>query len=448
MPEKPELPRAGAGSATGDSMIGISGFGLLVFIFLAWAIGRGGRAVNLRVLGWGLGLQLTLGFVVFRTGTGHSGLLLVNDFVTAVVEACATGPRFLMGSLADAAATSRAGLGFLLFFQGLLSIIVISVLLQLLYQCGIMGRVVRAFAVVFTRLMRVSGAEALAASANILVGNESILSVRPFLARMTASELCVLMTACMATVSANMMGAYVAILGPTFPGIAGHLASASLLSAPAALLAAKLAWPETGQPETLGLNVSPHVERAPGLVSAVMTGAENGGRLLLGICLLLVAVVGLLGVADLALAWAGGWINALTGGTFSWSISSVLGVAFRPFAWLMGVPWSETAEVGQLLGIRAVTTEIGAYTALSAMLEAGTLSPRTAAIAAYSLCGFAHIPAVGITAGGVAALVPGRRDELAAIAPRAFLAATLACLMTGCIAGIFAPDVPELLLGG
>ncbi len=409
-----------------------------MFVFAAWAAARGKRRINRRVLLWGLGLQLALGFVIFRTGTGYSGLLAVNEAVNALIEAAAAGPRFVVGALADTAATSRAGLGFMLLFQGLLSIIVISALLQLLYHLGLMGLVVRLFAVVFTRLMHVSGAEGLAASANILVGNEAILSVRPFLATMTASELCVLMTACMATVSANMMGAYVSLLHDVFPGIAGHIASASLLSAPAALLTAKLIWPETEHPETLGKNIAPHIEPSSNAVAAIMSGAEAGGRLLLGIALLLIATVGLLGIVDLALSWIPG--------QEAWSVSRLLGLVFTPAAWLMGVPWDEAGRVGELLGIRAVTTEIGGYTRLAAMMANGLLSPRSAAIAAYALCGFAHIPAMGITAGGVAALVPERRDELARIVPRAFLAATLACLMTGCIAGLFAPDSPALLL--
>lgn len=425
----------------------VSILGLAVFVVLAWLAGRGRGGVNRRMLAWGLGLQLVLGAVVFRTGMGRNALMAVNDFATAVIAASAASPGFVFGSLSDPAASSANGVGFVLFFQGLLSIVVISAMLQLLYQYGIMGWVVKLFARTFSRLMRVSGVDALAASANIIVGNETIITVRPFLATMTKSELCVLMTACMATVSANMMGAYVAMLGGVFPGIAGHLASASVLSAPAALLASKLVWPETEQPETLGVDVEPHIERSPNAVAAVMSGAEAGGKLLLGVAVLLVAVVGLLGIADLALGWLGGGINSALGWDFPWSVSGLLGVAFRPAAWLMGVPWSEAREVGELLGTRVVTTEIGAYSRLAELMNSGAISPRSAAVAAYALCGYAHIPAVAITAGGIAALAPQRRDELSVIAPRALVAATLACLMTGCIAGIFAADTPALLLG-
>ncbi len=418
--------------------------GLVVFIVIAWLCG-GRRAVNRRVLIWGIALQLVLGLLVFRTGFGHSVLILVNDAANALVNAAAEGPKFVFGGLADIAATSKAGIGFILVFQGLLSIIVISAFLQLLYQIGVMGWVVKCFARVFSSLMRISGVEALAASANILVGNEAIITVRPFLARMTASELCVLMTACMATVSANMMGTYVSILGGVFPGVAGHLASASLLSAPAALLTAKLVWPETGVPDTLGVRVEPHVDRSPTVVSAIMSGAEAGGKLFVGITLLLTAVVGLIAILDMAFGWAGSGVGSLFGREWSWSIAGFFGVVFRPAAWLMGVPWNESAAVGELLGLRAIATEIGPYIQLSELLAAGAISPRSAAIAAYALCGFAHIPAVAITAGGIAALVPTRREELAAIAPWAFVAATLACLMTGSIAGIFASDALLLL---
>jgi CNT family concentrative nucleoside transporter len=419
--------------------------GLCIFVALAWLLGRRKGPMNLRVLAWGLGLQLLFGFLVFKTPFGGEGLVLVNKAVNALVAAAIAGPKFLVGALADVQATSQAGLGFILLFQGLLSIIVFAALMQVLYHIGLMNWVVRLFARLFTRLMRISGAEALAASANIFLGNESILAVRPFLARMSASELCVLMTACMATVSANMLGTYVAMLGSVFPGIAGHIASASLISAPAALLAAKLAWPETETPETLGLNPSPYVEKSSGLVAAIMSGAEAGGKLLVGIALLLVAAVGLLGIADLLISELGGGINTLLGREDPWSLSWLFGLLFRPAAWLMGVPWEEAPLVGQLLGMRVVTTELGAYSQLATLLGNHAVSPRSAVIAAYALCGFAHIPAVGITAGGIAALAPERREALASIAARAFMAATLACLMTGCIAGLFAEDTALLL---
>lgn len=422
--------------------------GLLVFVAMAWAVGRKTAPLNRRALAWGVALQLIMGLIVFRTGVGDSVLLAVNDAVAGMIAAAGAGPVFLFGELANPAATGAAGLGFLLFFQGLASIVVISVFVQLLYHAGVMSLLLTLLSRVFTRLMRISGVEALAASANVFVGNESILAVRPFLRTMTASELCVLMTACMATVSANMMGAYVAVLGGAFPGIAGHLASASLLSAPAALAASKLVWPEAGRPETLGLNVKPHVEHAPNVVSAIISGAEAGGKLILGISLLLVAVVGLLGMLDHVIGWLGNEANALTGGTAAWSVTGFLSLAFKPFAWLMGVPWSEAGAVGELLGIRMVATEMGAYPRLAEMLAAGDVSRRTGIIAAYCLCGFAHIPAVAITAGGISALVPERRSELASIAPYAFIAATLACLMTGCVAGIFADGGQAGLLLG
>ena len=427
--------------------MGVAFAGLNIFAFAAWCIGRKQAPLNRRVLAWGMALQLILGLNVFRTGVGGTVLLAVNDAVAAMIGAAGAGPAFLFGGLANPAATGR-DLGFLLFFQGLASIVVISAFVQLLYHFGLMSLLLALLSRVFTRLMRISGVEALAASANVFVGNESILAVRPFLRNMTASELCVLMTACMATVSANMMGAYVAVLGSVFPGIAGHIASASLLSAPAALVASKLVRPETGRPETLGLDVKPHIERAPNAVSAVISGAEAGGKLVIGISLLLVAVVGLLGMLDHAVGWLGAYANAAAGWTATWSVTGLLSIAFKPFAWLMGVPWSEAGAVGELLGIRMVATEMGAYPRLAEMLSAGIVSQRTGVIAAYCLCGFAHIPAVAITAGGIAALVPERRTELSAIAPYAFVAATLACLMTGCIAGIFADGAQAALLYG
>lgn len=421
--------------------------GLAVFIAIAWVLSNKRNIVNVRVLIWGLVLQLGLGVVVFRTGVGHGALSALNDAANAIIAAAAAGPTFVFGSLADTNASSKNGIGFLLFFHGLLSIIVISAMLQLLYHFGIMTWIVKLFARVFSKLMRISGVDAMAASANIIVGNETILTVRPFLNSMTKSEMCVLMTACMATISANVMGAYVSILGGVFPGIAGHLASASLLSAPAALLAAKLIWPESEYPKTMGVNIEPYIERTPNIVSAIMTGAEAGGKLLVGVAVLLMAVVGLLGIVELLVGVLGQEANHLFDWNFTWSVSGLLGFVFKPIAWLMGVPWEEAGYVGELLGMRVVATEVGAYMRLAELIGWHVVTPRTAAIATYALCGFAHIPAMAITAGGIAVLAPSRREELSVIAPRAFLAATLACLMTGCIAGIFA-DGNKLLLFG
>ncbi len=418
----------------------MSAVGLVVLLGLAWVLSENRRHVNKRVLAWGVGLQLAFGLFVFRSEAGRRVFVAVNDGVVALVNTALKGPQFVFGGLADPAATGKAGLGYILLTQGLMAIIVFSALIAVLYHVGVMQRVVRAFAWVFTKLMRISGAEALSASSNIFVGIESALTVRPHLARMTRSEFCTILTAGMATVASNVMVVYVGALNGVFDQIAGHLVSASFLSAPAALVMSKLLVPETGQPETLGEHVEPHTEEEPSLFASVITGANNGLRLVGGIAALLIAVVGLIAIADLLLGSAGGFVNEALGWQTDWSLANLLGYPFYPFARLMGIPAEDAGVVAQLLGTRLIATEIPAYEELARLLSAHSIAPRTAVIAAYALCGFAHFPSVAIFVGGTAALVPERKQDLAAVGLRALLAATFACLLTGCVAGLLCTD--------
>jgi len=410
--------------------------GIVVLMVIAWAFSTDHRRVNIRVVLVGVALQLALAALVFRAPGSRGAFLWLNDAVLALFEAAKAGQRFLFGSVAD-----PSEVGFILAFQALPLAIFFAALMALLYHWRIMPLIIRGFSWFFSRLMRVSGAESLCAASNIFVGIESATTVRPHLSEMTRSEFCTILTAGMATVASTTLGIYVSMLSETFETIAGHLISASILSAPAAIVMSKLLVPETGQPLTLGKATAFHYEKQPGSMAAIINGAMAGVKLVVGICALLIAFLGLLAVANLILGGVGGWFGAP-----DLSIQMILGYVFYPLAVVVGVPPSDAVQVGRLLGERFVATEIPAYEALAGHITSGAFDhPRTAVVTAYALCGFAHVASMAIFAGGVSALVPSRSKDIAAVAPRALLAATLACLMTGAVAGVFY-HTPETVL--
>ncbi|MDR0869007.1 MAG: nucleoside transporter [Planctomycetota bacterium] len=411
--------------------IGVLGFA--IFLLTAWALSGGKRIFNWRLFAWTIVFEFVFGWFVFRYSAGLNFFTAVNAFLVGIIDAAMAGPQFVFGSLADPAASAANGVGFVLVFQGFAQLFVIASLLAALYHLGVLGRILKFFAAVFSRLTRISGAEALAATANVFAGNEGILAIRPCLAQLTKSELCVLLATCMATISANMLVVYVNVLRHVFPTIGGHFVSASILSVPLATLMAKLATPETAQPETLGVNVEPYYKREDSLVAAVVSGANDGFKVIVGIVALLIAGIGILAILNAGIAWGGGELGLGA----DWSLQKFIGYLFYPCAWLMGVPWHETPTVAQLLGTRVIATEVPAYVELADLMRSGQLSPRSAVIAAYALCGYAHIPSMAIYVGALAALTPERKADIAAVAWTALVVATLACLGTGAIAGLF-----------
>jgi len=403
--------------------------------------------MNARVIGWGVGLQLLLALFIFRVPAGAAFFLAVNDAVVRLMEPAMAGARFVFGRLALGPPHPES-LGLFIAFQVFPTIIFFSALMAVLYHCNVMPFLIRAFARVFSGLMGISGAESLCAASNIFVGVESALTVRPHLDNMTRSELCTILTAGMATVASSVFGAYVLFLRPAFPNIAGHLISASIMSAPAALVMSKIMLPESGAPATLGIAVKPHYERASGLFEAVIQGANAGLRLVGGIMALLIAVLGLVALADLVLGGLGAQVSRLWGVDLEWSLKGLLGYVFYPLTVILGVAPEDAWPVARLIGERAVGTEFAAYQSLSALLATpgGLADPRSAVIASYALCGFAHVASLGIFVGGTAALAPSRTADLAKVGFRALIAATLACLLTGAVAGVFL-DGSSLLLG-
>ncbi len=430
----------------------VSFSGIFVLMGVAWLFSAERRNMNLRLIAWGVALQLAVAAFIFMVPAGAKVFLIANDVVVRVIDSAGAGARFVFGRLAlgpgQTGDDGQTSLGFILAFQGFPTIIFFSALIAILYYLRVMPLLIKAFAWVFTRLMRISGAESLVAASNIFVGVESMLTVKPHLADMTRSETCTILTAGMATVASNVLALYVFSLREQFPMIAGHLVSASLLSAPAALVMSKILLPESEHPQTLGVHVEPYYEKDSGLFEAIINGANAGVRMIVGIAALLIAVLGLVALVDLLLGGLGAWINPLFGWQGQWSLPALFGYLFYPVTLVLGVPVADVREISRIVGERLIVTEVAAYNDLAAAMKAGLVQhPRSAVIATYALCGFAHIASMAIFVGSLCALAPQRTRNIGPIAVRALIAATLACLMTACVAGTFFTE-GSILLGG
>jgi CNT family concentrative nucleoside transporter len=421
--------------------------GVFVLMFVAWTLSSDRRVINWRVMLWGLVMQMAFALFIFVVPAGARIFLFVNDVVVKALDSASAGTRFLFGRLAlPPGAVNEAGeesLGFFLAFQALPTIIFFASLVSALYYVGIMPLLVRQFSKFFTMLMRISGAESLCASSNIFVGVEAATTIRPHLEAMTRSELCTILTVGMATIASSVLALYVFVLQGHFPTIAGHLVSASVLSAPAAVIMSKLLVPETGEPVTLGIEVEPHYEKESSVMEAVIKGANEGMKLVLGIVALLIAFLGIVALIDMILGVLGNFI-----GIERLSLTGLLAYVFYPFTLAIGVPPSDAMEIARIIGERTVVTEVKSYQDLAVLLNENRLhDPRSAFLATYALCGFAHVASLAIFVGGISALVPARTKDLSALGLRALLAATLACLMTASVAGTFFTR-GSILLGG
>jgi CNT family concentrative nucleoside transporter len=430
----------------------ISFAGIFVFLGVAWALSADRKNMNPRVILWGLGLQMVFALFIFMVPAGSKMFLFINDLVVKLLDSASAGTRFVFGRLAlPPGATNEAGetsLGFFLAFQAFPTIVFFSSLMSILYFFNILPRLIRAFASLFTRLMKISGAESLCVSSNIFVGVESALTVKPHLNEMTPSELCTVLTAGMATVASNVLAFYVFTLREQFPNIAGHLVSASFLSAPAALVMSKILLPESETPKTLGMSIKPHYEKESNLFEAIINGANAGVKLIVGIVALLLAVLGLVSLLDLFMGGVGENINSLLGVQIDWTLKGIMGYIFYPFTLAMGVPPCDAGIISKVIGERLIVTEVTAYQDLAIVMGKGLLKhPRSAVITTYALCGFAHVASMAIFIGGISALAPGKTKLLSRIGFRALLAATLACLLTACVAGAFFTK-GSILLGG
>jgi CNT family concentrative nucleoside transporter len=450
--------------------------GLFVMIFLAWLLSTDRRAFPARIVALGVALQLTFGVFVLKTSPGLALFSFLNGAVAQLLEFTKEGSRFLFGAYLDERFTVALNV--------LPTIIFFSALMTVLYHLGLMQRIVKAVAWAMQKTLRTSGAETLSAAANIFVGQtEAPLVVKPYVAAMTRSELMAVMTGGFATVAGGVMAAYVGMLRTQFPDIAGHLIAASVMSAPASLLLAKVMIPEREVPTTAGKLELPTSSPYANVIDAAARGAADGLKLALNVGAMLLAFLALVAMVNWLFAlpallhnrgeWmeaadglrragvalpercgdpmgAGGyadcirWANEL-GVTQSpmvawepWSLQRIFGRLFWPLSFVMGVPARDCSAVGALLGERLALNEFVAYVHLGEGLSSSTpiIGRRAAVIATYALCGFANIGSIAIQIGGIGVLAPERRGDLATLGPRAMLAGMLACFMTACVAGL------------
>lgn len=409
-------------------MVGL--FGTFFLVFLGWLLCRNKKAINWKTIFVGTLLQFIFALIVLKTTIGRGFFSFVNDLFLKLLVFSNEGAKFVFGVFA----TPVPPWNFVIAFQVLTTIIFFSSLMSVLYYLGVMQRVVLFFAKIMTRCMGTSGAESLSCSANIFVGQtEAPLVIRPYIMDMTESELHAVMVGGMATIAGGVMAAYIGFLSPYFPDIAGHLLAASVMSAPAALVMAKIMIPETEEPKTAGV-VKIHLEKTDqNIIDAAASGASVGLKLALNVGTMLVAFMGLLAMINFLIGWTGGWV-----GISSLSLEKILGWIFSPLAWVMGVPWKDCMTIGQLMGEKTAINEFVAYLHLAEILKnsPGVLEERSVVIATYALCGFSNFLSIGIQIGGIGAIVPERRHDLARLGIRSIIAGSLACFMTGAIAGV------------
>ncbi len=399
-----------------------SSFGLVAMVALAWLCSEQRRRVPWRVILWGLALQLGLALLLLETAPGRTFFLGVNDLVLGLLGFTEAGTRFMFGPIKE--------LGFSFVLDVLPIILFMGSLFSILYHWGVVQRVIDAMARVLHLTLRTSAAESLAAAANVFVGmTEAPLLVRPYLERMTRSELFTVMVTGMATIAGSVLVAYAKMLGGG--EFAGHLIAASLLSAPAAILIAKVMIPETETPLTAEAGHAAVERSAVNWIDAASQGALAALRLAGYVGALLLTFVSMVALVNALLSAVGGLFGAP-----ELTLQQVLGLVFWPLALLLGVAPGESFQVAQLLGVKTVLNEFLAFDQLGRAIAAGEISHRSAVISSYALCGFANFGSLAILLGGLGGMAPSRRPELAALGLRSILAGTLATLMTGCIAGI------------
>jgi CNT family concentrative nucleoside transporter len=397
--------------------------GLAVMIAIAYGFSTSRKNIKWKTILTGITLQLVLGLLILKTPFGRTVFDGAREAFTGILNYTNEGSAFIFGSLTDVPKS-----GFIFAFLVLPTIIFMSSLMSVLYHIGIMQKVVEVTAKIMMKVMGTSGAESLSAAANIFVGQtEAPLVVKPFVEKMTKSELMALMTGGMATVAGGVLAAYVGM------GVdAGHLLAASVMSAPAALVCAKLMVPETEQSCTEGVVKIDLPKTNANLIDAAANGASEGLYLALNVGAMLLAFIALIAMLNGMLGWAGGVV-----GFPELSFELVIGYVFAPFAFLMGVPWADCLDVGVMLGKKLVVNEFVAYMDLQTAIKTGAISERAITITTYALCGFANFSSIAIQLGGIGGLAPSRRTDLAKLGVQSLVAGTLACFMTACIAGIF-----------
>jgi len=404
--------------------------GLLTFFGLALCFSEQRRAVRPRVVVAGIAVQVVVAALLLKVAPLRAGFAALGDAVRALQRASEAGTSFVFGYLGGAPPPFEAsgpGSSFVLAFQALPLILVLSALTALLTHWRVLPWLVGMLAAGLRRSLGVGAATGLGVAANVFLGMvEAPLLIRPWLARLTRSELFVLMTAGMATIAGTVLVLYASILGDVIPGAAGHLLTASMISAPAAVAIALVMVPETATPTATG---AVHMPRYGGAMDAVVQGTESGLKLVLGITALLVVLVALVHLVNAALG-----LLPQAGGA-ALSLERILGTAMRPLVWLMGIPWEESATAGALMGVKTVLNEFLAYLQLAA-LPPQSLGEPSRVIMTYALCGFANPGSLGILVAGLTGMVPERRDEIVSLGLRSIVSGTLATCCTGAVVAL------------
>ena len=424
------------------SRIGFGLVGLAVLIGITWLFSNNRRGVDWKLIGTGLALQVVIACFVLLTPWGASIFDAFSRGFVNVLGFTTEGASFIFGDF-----TNPERFGFIFAFQVLPTIIFFASLMSVLYHLGLMQKIVEAMTWVITRVMRVSGAETLAVSANTFVGQtESPLVIRPYVPKMTASELLTVMVSGMGTIAGGVLGAYVLLLGGGDPVqqafYAKHLITASVMAAPATLIIAKILVPETEKPLTMG-SVRIEVEKtAANVIDAAASGAADGLKLALNVGAMLLAFIALIAMLNAPLVWLGEVTGLQEVVGRPTDMSALLGVLLAPLAWIIGVPWQDAPTVGGLIGTKVVLNEFVAYVQLGEIVrgnvEGTSLTPQGTLIATYALCGFANFSSIAIQIGGIGGIAPNRRADLARFGLRAVLGGTIVTMMTATIAGVLA----------
>jgi CNT family concentrative nucleoside transporter len=415
----------------------ISLLGWFTMIAVAWAISYNRKLFPWRTVVWGVGLQFVLALLILKTPWGGALFDFAGKVIQKLIQFSNEGCKFVFGPLADESLlTEKFGAGNSVIFAILVTgtIIIVACISSLLYHWGILQRVVRAIAWVMRKAMRTSGSETLSACANIFMGQtEAPLMIRPYVPRLTRSELMTIMVCGMAHIAGGVAAVY-ADMGRRagYPNTAGHLLTASVLNCPAALMIAKILLPETEKSETAASAPATVPRTTTNSIDAICRGASDGFHLALNVIAMLIGFIAMIALANYVVTWP----QAHLGVSHPATLQTIFGWINAPFAWLMGVPAQDCFNVGQILGERVVLNEFVGFLDLTANAKQLALDPRSFTIATYALCGFANFASIAIQVGGIGSLAPERRGEMAKIGFRAMLGGLLAAYMTACLAGI------------
>jgi len=414
--------------------------GIIAILGIAYLLSNNRSKINIKLILWGLSLQIFFAILILKVPGGKWVFNTIDTIIKKILDFSVEGSKFLFGNLSDKNMFGPweqsfpndgtwPGFGFQFAFLVLPTVIFFSSIMSVLYHFGIMQKIIKFISKIMQKTMGTSGAETASISANIFVGQtEAPLVIKPFISKMTESELTAIMTGGFATVAGGVMAAYVLMLSNVIPGIAGHLMAASIMSAPAALVIAKIIYPETLVPETAKDDIKlAEVSNEGNFLEALGNGASEGMKLALNIAAMLIAFISVIALLN----WLLGLISF---GSTVLTIELILGYIFMPLAFLMGAPWSEAQILGSLMGQKLVLTEFIAYGNLAAISD--TLSVRTATISAYALCGFANFASIGIQLGGIGSIAPDRKKDLAKLVTKAMFGGALASWLTATIAGI------------